>query len=217
MTESRPEKLPITATLEDLDTNNDEGVNGMVVVDDDGADDDNQSIASEIQSHGDEDEPQVFFTCFDESNVEQAIEVTEAPPLAEPTPPCIKSKKLVMLITLYCSDRETMPRQKRAISMLADCNPHLNHNYKPTSGGDDHGSNSGGSGGGIAPVIIDGSDPKHREKRNELFDLAGMKRVYPLFFIEEYEDDHPVNMTFLGTFETIEKLKENDKLKYILD
>jgi hypothetical protein len=96
-------------------------VDGMVVVDDDNADDD---------KHGtNEDKPQVFFNGFDESNVEhgQAIEVTKASQLSEPTPPCIKSKKLVMLITLYCSDQETMSCQKRAISMLANCKPHLNH------------------------------------------------------------------------------------------
>ena len=207
MTESRPQKLPITATLEDLETNDE-------VVEEE--EEDKESIASEIQSHGDEDEPQVFFNGNDEDVIEQeTVEaIIESIPVPEPTPPCIKSKKLVMLITLYCSDRETMPRQKRAISMLADCNPHLNHNYKSNSGSD---ANNAGAGAGIAPIIIDGSDPKYREKRNELFDLAGMKRVYPLFFIEEYEDDNPVNMTFLGTFETIERLKENDGLKYILD
>lgn len=86
-----------------------------------------------------------------------------------------------------------MPKQKRAIAMLETCQ--------------------------IPPKIVDGSDPGNKQVRNDLFEIADMRGVYPLFFIEE-RDEADVraspNVTFFGTFETIEKLKEEQTLGDIL-
>lgn len=103
------------------------------------------------------------------------------------------TKRLIMLVTLYSGNREIMPKQKRAIAMLETCQ--------------------------IPPKIVDGSDPGNKQVRNDLFEIADMRGVYPLFFIEE-RDEADVraspNVTFFGTFETIEKLKEEQTLGDIL-
>jgi hypothetical protein len=103
------------------------------------------------------------------------------------------TKRLIMLVTLYSGNREIMPKQKRAISMLETCQ--------------------------IPPKIVDGSDPGNKQVRNELFEVAEMRGVYPLFFIEERDEANAraiPNVNFLGTFETIEKLKESGTLSDIL-
>jgi hypothetical protein len=103
------------------------------------------------------------------------------------------TKRLVMLVTLYSGNREIMPKQKRAIAMLATCQ--------------------------IPPKIVDGSDPSNKQIRNDLFEIAEMRGVYPLFFIEERDEGNyqaSPNVTFVGTFETIEKLKDEETLGDIL-
>jgi hypothetical protein len=103
------------------------------------------------------------------------------------------TKRLVMLVTLYSGNREIMPKQKRAIAMLETCQ--------------------------IPPKIVDGSDPSNKQVRNELFEIAEMRGVYPLFFIEERDEANyraSPNVTFVGTFETIEKLMDEETLGDIL-
>jgi hypothetical protein len=103
------------------------------------------------------------------------------------------TKRLVMLVTLYSGNREIMPKQKRAISMLETCK--------------------------VVPRILDGSDPSNKDTRNELFEIAGMRGVYPLFFVEERNEADPrskPNVTFFGTFEAIEKRRENGTLGDVL-
>jgi hypothetical protein len=213
------QKLPITATLQALELSShhsrqddeeaneqDDGADVVGFADDD--DTDKQSVASEIQSHGDEAETEVFFNgdagdaaaaaAAADNDEDDDVDVSNhhddgpvVAPEPEPEtlkPPVIRSNKLIMLITLYCGNREIMPKQKRAMSILADC--------------------------GICPVILDGSDPKNRTRRNELFALSGLRAVYPQFFVEEYVDGVPSGLTtFLGTFETVERLKESNELK----
>ena len=47
-----------------------------------------------------------------------------------------------------------------------------------------------------------------------------MRGVYPLFFVEERDEAKthaPPNVTFLGTFETIERLKDRNTLADVLE
>ena len=95
--------------------------------------------------------------------------------------------KLLMLVTLYTGNREIMPKQKRAQMMLESC--------------------------GLEPVMIDGSDPEMREKRNSLFDIAGegSRGQYPLFFKEVGRSCH-----YIGNFDSLEDMEEQGTLGNIL-
>mmetsp|Transcript_6160 Transcript_6160/g.15460 ORF Transcript_6160/g.15460 Transcript_6160/m.15460 type:complete len:1101 (-) Transcript_6160:132-3434(-) len=95
--------------------------------------------------------------------------------------------KLLMLVTLYAGNREIMPKQKRAQMMLESC--------------------------GLQPVMIDGSAPEMREKRNSLFDIAGegSRGQYPLFF-----KDDGRSCQYIGNFESLEDMEEHGTLGNIL-
>ncbi|KAG7354633.1 hypothetical protein IV203_003989 [Nitzschia inconspicua] len=149
--------------------------------------------ASEQDAEDNKEEPEVFkaekeVDKTNETLGEEVDEVDEIIPVERKV-----TKRLIMLVTLYSGNREIMPKQKRAISMLEACR--------------------------IPPKIVDGSDPANKQVRNELFEIAETRGVYPLFFIEERDEANvraTPNVTFLGTFETIEKLKDEETLGDIL-
>ncbi|KAG7351515.1 hypothetical protein IV203_010875 [Nitzschia inconspicua] len=155
------------------------------------ADDVETCFAAEQVVEDYKDDPEVFSVEKDDDDEVHATvseEVDEIIPVERKV-----TKRLIMLVTLYSGNREIMPKQKRAISMLETCR--------------------------IPPKIVDGSDPANKQVRNELFEIAETRGVYPLFFIEERDEANvraTPNVTFLGTFETIEKLKDEETLGDIL-
>lgn len=63
-------------------------------------------------------------------------------------------------------------------------------------------------------VEVDGMSPEHRESRNELFAISGIRGNYPQFFFV-----HSNGATsYIGNFEKIEEINEGSSLpKEILD
>lgn len=56
----------------------------------------------------------------------------------------------------------------------------------------------------IPYVTVDGMDPEQRERRNELFQISGIRGQYPQYFFQ-YPDQ---TISFLGGFETLDNLNE---------
>ena len=61
----------------------------------------------------------------------------------------------------------------------------------------------------IQPELVDGSDMAFKERRNELFDISGIRGKYPQFFLVK-DEDGPT--TFLGDFDTFEWLNDEGTL-----
>ncbi|KAL7447511.1 hypothetical protein ACHAXM_010789 [Skeletonema potamos] len=60
----------------------------------------------------------------------------------------------------------------------------------------------------IPYTIVDGMDPNQRQKRNELFDISGLRGNYPQFFFE-YQNG---TIQYLGNFGKLERLNESSNL-----
>ena len=60
----------------------------------------------------------------------------------------------------------------------------------------------------IPYTTVDGMDPNQRQKRNELFDISGLRGNYPQFFFL-YENG---TIQYLGNFSTLERLNESSHL-----
>ena len=60
----------------------------------------------------------------------------------------------------------------------------------------------------IPYTIVDGMDPNQRQKRNELFDISGIRANYPQFFFE-YQTG---TIQYLGNFGKLERLNESSNL-----
>ena len=60
----------------------------------------------------------------------------------------------------------------------------------------------------IPYTIVDGMDPNQRQRRNELFDISGLRGNYPQFFFE-YQNG---TIKYLGNFSTLERLNESSHL-----
>ena len=124
--------------------------------------------------------------------VEQEAKTTAVPPKVvpgqtaktkQPEPPAAAfdhgdvSTKLVMLTSTSSGNRLQAGNQKRALSLLRA-----------------H---------GIEPEVIDGSDPKNIDVRNQYLGISGIKGNYPQFFaITELET------TFVGNVETLEFMND---------
>lgn len=60
---------------------------------------------------------------------------------------------------------------------------------------------------GVNPVIVDGSDPKEKEVRDNLFRLSGVRGNYPQFFVKSQGDTE-----FFGDYEVLEEKKNSGTL-----
>eukprot|EP00980_Cylindrotheca_fusiformis_P019294 scaffold6614_cov88-Cylindrotheca_fusiformis.AAC.5 len=64
---------------------------------------------------------------------------------------------------------------------------------------------------GLEPImLLDGSDPQNKIRRNELFEISGLRAKYPQLFVVLNDDDDKTTTTtkFIGDFETIQDMKE---------
>lgn len=66
----------------------------------------------------------------------------------------------------------------------------------------------------IQPIYIDGSDPKEKDRRNELFDLSGKRGVYPQLFVRKQETG---KVEYFADFEKIQVLHDCGILKESLE
>jgi hypothetical protein len=104
---------------------------------------------------------------------------------------------LVALVSLFPESMyEYLPKQNRALLIFAATFGHLEEEGKEY------------------PIIyVDGSNPKERERRNELFELSGAKRgvyVYPLLFVRKQNTG---KLEFFADFDKIELLNDCQTLK----
>ena len=91
-------------------------------------------------------------------------------------------RKLIVLASQGCHDRTQSTNQSKALDWFASRSvPH---------------------------IVVDGMDPNQREKRNELFEISGVRGNYPQFFFESKDG----TITFLGNFEKLESLNETSGL-----
>ena len=60
----------------------------------------------------------------------------------------------------------------------------------------------------IPYITVDGMDPNQRRKRDELFEISGLRGNYPQFFFL-YENG---TVQYLGNFNTLERLNESSNL-----
>mmetsp|Transcript_2146 Transcript_2146/g.4624 ORF Transcript_2146/g.4624 Transcript_2146/m.4624 type:complete len:173 (-) Transcript_2146:229-747(-) len=74
-----------------------------------------------------------------------------------------EQKKLIVLISQGCHDRTQSANQSKALDWLNSKNvPHS---------------------------IVDGMDPNQRERRNQLFEISGVRGNYPQFFFENKDGE----------------------------
>ena len=91
-------------------------------------------------------------------------------------------KKLICLISIGCHDRIQSSNQNSSLDWLKSRKvPHS---------------------------TVDGMDPSQRERRNELFQISGIRGNYPQFFFEHQDG----TVTFFGSFDKIETLNETNGL-----
>jgi hypothetical protein len=64
----------------------------------------------------------------------------------------------------------------------------------------------------LEPQYLDGADPVHKERRNELFGISGIRGNYPQFFLV----DEKSGTTFLGDFATIQSMHDSEMLGEVL-
>jgi len=93
-----------------------------------------------------------------------------------------EQKKLICLVSQGCHDRAQETNQSVALRWF---------NSKQ-----------------IPYTTVDGMDPNQRQKRNELFDISGLRGNYPQFFFE-YQNG---TIQYLGNFSTLERLNESSNL-----
>mmetsp|Transcript_25411 Transcript_25411/g.37814 ORF Transcript_25411/g.37814 Transcript_25411/m.37814 type:complete len:176 (+) Transcript_25411:108-635(+) len=93
-----------------------------------------------------------------------------------------EQKKLICLVSQGCHDRAQETNQSVALRWF---------NSKQ-----------------IPYTTVDGMDPNQRQKRNELFDISGLRGNYPQFFFE-YQNK---GIQYLGNFSTLERLNESSNL-----
>ncbi|KAL7464103.1 hypothetical protein ACHAXS_004437 [Conticribra weissflogii] len=92
-----------------------------------------------------------------------------------------EQKKLIVLISQGCHDRTQSANQSKALDWLTSRNvPHS---------------------------VVDGMDPNQRERRNQLFEISGVRGNYPQFFFENKEGE----MSYFD-FEKLEGLNETTGL-----
>jgi hypothetical protein len=66
---------------------------------------------------------------------------------------------------------------------------------------------------GIPYKCMDGSAPDHKDERNALFQLSGLRGIYPQFFLVQGGDgNHDDNLRCLGDFDAIEGINEASSL-----
>lgn len=93
-----------------------------------------------------------------------------------------EAKKLIVLVSNGCHDRTQSSNQEKAQSWFLSRK--------------------------VPMIIVDGMDANQREKRNELFEISGIRGNYPQFFFEDKEG----SISFFGSFEKIEQLNETSGL-----
>merc|ERR1711865_162349 len=119
----------------------------------------------------------------DEENVtgDEEFDITEFKEAAERS----ENKRLLMLISSSSGRHEQKTAQDRALTIL--------------------------KGMGIDPEqleLIDGSDPDHRQRRNDLFAISGIRAMYPQFFTVDADD----NIKFLANWESFEFMHDSGSL-----
>lgn len=113
-----------------------------------------------------------WFTSIDNSTatIDDAVAITETPSQLSSSP----NNNLVVLISEGNFNQVQSANQRNALQLLNDLS--------------------------LSCTTIDGMDPSQREKRNELFDISGIRGNYPQFFLckgdQEYE--------YLGNYEWLE-------------
>lgn len=93
-----------------------------------------------------------------------------------------EQKKLICLISKGCHDRLQTTNQDKALAWF-------NSRQLPYT-------------------VVDGMNPDQRQKRNELFDVSGVRGNYPQFFFE-YQNG---SIQYLGNFNKLERLNESSNL-----
>ncbi len=93
-----------------------------------------------------------------------------------------EQKKLICLVSQGCHDRTQETNQSMALRWF-------NSKHIPYT-------------------IVDGMDPNQRQKRNQLFDISGLRGNYPQFFFE-YQNG---TIQYLGNFSKLERLNESSNL-----
>jgi hypothetical protein len=56
------------------------------------------------------------------------------------------------------------------------------------------------------PIFLDGSDPQNKTRRNELFEISGIRAKYPQLFL--VKDDKKKTTQFIGDFEKIQEMNK---------
>merc|ERR1711865_706836 len=118
-----------------------------------------------------------------EENVtgDEEFDITELKEAAERS----ENKRLLILISSSSGRHEQKTAQDRALTIL--------------------------KGMGIDPEqleLIDGSDPDHRQRRNDLFAISGIRAMYPQFFTVDADD----NIKFLANWESFEFMHDSGSL-----
>ena len=99
----------------------------------------------------------------------------------------IAEKHLLILMSLRSFDRDVVSNQKQTIAAL--------------------------DGNEVKYKIVDGADPDNRPKRNELFELSGIRAKYPQFFTVESDK----TTKFWGDWEKFQMANENGAISDILN
>jgi hypothetical protein len=106
----------------------------------------------------------------------------EGPDLQKLVEESNRKKTLLVLISKASGNQQQVANQDRAMTMLQSQR--------------------------IEPDILDGADPNHKDRRNELFGIIGMRGNYSQFFVVENG-----KTSFLGDFDVIEGVNESGSLK----
>lgn len=94
----------------------------------------------------------------------------------------MEEKQLIILISVGVSDRNQATHQDRSLTIM--------------------------KGKGTPFEVVDGMDPNQKKRRNQLFEISGIRGNYPQFFFS-YPDG---SITFVGGWEKIEEINENSTL-----
>jgi hypothetical protein len=105
------------------------------------------------------------------------------PPDSDQSSDIAHGKKLIVLISNMSGNLAQAKNQKRALSIIENCNLHVQSEY------------------------IDGADVANKEQRNELFAISCIPGNYPQFFVSNGK-----KTTFLGDFEAFENMNDSGTL-----